>query len=300
VVRGTSGDLECDSPLRSPGVDVRDGDVISAINGMAVTKEQVPNRLLLNQAKNEVELTVVRDGNTRTVRVRTLKSETRALYREWVEKNRQEVHARTGNRVGYLHIPDMGAHGFAEFHRLWMVESACDALIVDVRYNGGGHVSQLLLEKVARKPLGYDLQRWGKPETYPSYAVPGPVIALTNQWAGSDGDIFSHSFKLMKIGTLIGKRTWGGVIGISPRNPLADGAVTTQPEYSFWFKDVGWGVENYGTDPDVDIDIAPQDYANGRDPQLDYAIEMAIKELDAVPATRPSFGDRPRLTLPSA
>ncbi len=300
VVHGTSGDADFDSPLRAPGVDVRSGDVISAVNGATVTKTHTPNRLLLNQAKNEVELTVVRDGNSRTVRVQTLRNETRALYREWVERNRQEVHRRSEGRVGYLHIPDMGAFGYAEFHRLWMAESAYDGLVVDVRYNGGGHVSQLLLEKVARKPLGYDLQRWGKPESFPAYAIPGPVIAVTNQWAGSDGDIFSHSFKLMKIGPLLGKRTWGGVIGISPRNPLADGAVTTQPEFSFWFNDVGWGVENYGTDPDVDIDITPQDYAAGRDPQLDYAIELAMKQLAAIPAIRPNFGDRPRLTLPGS
>ncbi len=299
VVQGTSGDTDFDSPLRAPGVDVRAGDVITAVNGAPVTRTQTPSRLLLNQAKNEVEITVVRDGDSRTVRVQTLRSESRALYREWVENNRQAVHARTNNRVGYLHIPDMGAYGFAEFHRLWMAESAYDGLIVDVRYNGGGHVSQLLLEKVARKPLGYDLQRWGKPESYPAYAIPGPVVAVTNQWAGSDGDIFSHSFKLMKIGPLLGKRTWGGVIGISPRNPLADGAVTTQPEFSFWFNDVGWGVENYGTDPDIDIDIAPQDYAAGKDPQLDHAIELANKQLEEIRSLRPTFGNRPRLTLPT-
>ena len=128
--------------------------------------------------------------------------------------------------------------------------------MVDVRYNRGGHVSQLLIEKLARKRVGYDVSRWGKPDPYPSYSVAGPMVALTNQWAGSDGDIFSHVFKLMKLGPLIGKRTWGGVIGIWPRHVLADGSVTTQPEFSFWFVDVGWGVENYGTDPDIEVDDA--------------------------------------------
>jgi tricorn protease len=120
------------------------------------------------------------------------------------------------------------------------------------------------------------------------------MVALTNELAGSDGDIFSHSFKLMGLGPLIGKRTWGGVIGISPRHHLVDGTVTTQPEFAFWFKDVGWNVENYGTDPDIDVDIAPQDYVNKQDPQLDRAIAEALRLVEEIPSLEP--GERPRHT----
>ena len=130
--------------------------------------------------------------------------------------------------------------GFAEFHRYFGSECDRDALIVDLRYNRGGHVSQLLLEKVARRRVGYDLTRWGQPEPYPMESPAGAVVALTNEHAGSDGDIFSHCFKLMKIGPLLGTRTWGGVIGINPRHKLVDGTETTQPEFSFWFSDVGF------------------------------------------------------------
>ena len=182
-----------------------------------------------------------------------------ARYREWVERNRAWVHEQSNGRVGYLHLPDMMSAGFAEFHRYFGAECDRDALIVDVRYNRGGHVSQLLLEKVARRRLGYDLTRWGQPEPYPVESPAGPVVALTNEHAGSDGDIFSHCFKLMRIGTLLGTRTWGGVIGINPRHKLVDGSETTQPEYSFWFTDVGFAVENYGTDPEIEVDNAPQD-----------------------------------------
>jgi tricorn protease len=170
--------------------------------------------------------------------------------------------------------------------------------VVDVRYNRGGHVSQLLIEKLARKRVGYDVSRWGKPDPYPSYSVAGPMVALTNQWAGSDGDIFCHVFKLMKLGPLIGTRTWGGVIGISPRHALADGSVTTQPEFSFWFADVGWGVENYGTDPDIEVDVAPQDHTAGRDPQLDRAIAEVLRLLEENPPAVPAFDERPVLTPP--
>ena len=133
---------------------------------------------------------------------------------------------------------------------------------------------------------------------YPVESVAGPLVALTNEHAGSDGDIFCHSFKLMKLGPLIGKRTWGGVIGIYPRNALVDGTITTQPEYSFWFEDVGWNVENYGTDPDIEIDIRPQDYAAGVDAQLERAIAEALRLLEATPVSRPQLEPRPSRAIP--
>ena len=189
----------------------------------------------------------------------------------------------------------MQSAGFAEFHRYFSIECDRDALIVDVRYNRGGHVSQLLLEKVARKRIGYDLQRWGQPQPYPIDSPAGPLVALTNEHSGSDGDIFSHCFKLMKIGPLVGTRTWGGVIGIWPRHQLVDGSETTQPEFSFWFNDVGWQVENYGTDPEIEIDNAPQDAASGHDRQLEKAIEVALAQLAQPGSSMPPFGPRPVL-----
>jgi tricorn protease len=193
----------------------------------------------------------------------------------------------------------MMSAGFAEFHRYFAAECDRDALIVDVRYNRGGHVSQLLLEKVARRRLGYDLSRWTKPFPYPIESPAGPVVALTNEHAGSDGDIFSHCFKLMGIGTLVGMRTWGGVIGIWPRHQLVDGSETTQPEFSFWFADVGFGVENYGTDPQVVIDNAPQDHVAGRDRQLETALATALDALKKAKPVKPDFGPRPKLALPA-
>jgi tricorn protease len=133
---------------------------------------------------------------------------------------------------------------------------------------------------------------------YPVESVRGPIVALTNEHAGSDGDIFSHCFKLMKLGRLIGRRTWGGVIGIWPRNWLVDGTLTTQPEFSFWFRDVGWGVENYGTDPDIEVDITPQEYAKGIDAQLERAIAEVLKEIAENPPLEPTFDKRPTRALP--
>ena len=215
--------------------------------------------------------------NPRAVAIKTLSSEGAVRYRDWVERNRRTVHEATGICAGYIHIPDMGAGGYAEFHRSFLSEVDRDGLVVDVRYNSGGHVSALLLEKLARRRLAYVTTRWFGVQPYPDDSPAGPMVAVTNESAGSDGDIFSHNFKLMKLGPLVGTRTWGGVVGIWPRQMFVDGGLTTQPEFSFWFKDVGWDVENYGTDPDVEVEIAPHDYAAGKDPQL----ERALKEIEA-------------------
>ncbi len=299
IVQGDGWDPTATSPLTAPGLDVRPGDVLVAVNGQPVGGTTTPDEWLVNQAGNDVRLTLRRgDGAPRGVTVKALSDERAARYRDWVEAKRRAVHDATGGRVGYVHIPDMGPNGYAEFHRGFLVEYDRDGLIVDVRYNGGGHVSGLLLEKLARRRVGYDFPRWGAPQPYPEEAPAGVLVALTNEQAGSDGDIFSHAFKLMKLGPLVGKRTWGGVIGIWPRHILADGTMTTQPEYSFYFDDVGWQVENYGTDPDVEVDYAPQDYVRGVDPQLDRAIAIALELLTERPPHRPVAAERPRLTLP--
>jgi tricorn protease len=300
IVRGDTWDSEASSPMIGPGVNVREGDYVLAINGQPLGPDVTPAQRLVNQAGNEVLLTIHSTGETeaRTVTVKALADERSARYRDWVESNRAKVHEATDGRVGYIHVPDMGADGYAEFHRAFLVEYDRDALIVDVRVNGGGHVSGLLLEKLARKRVGYDFPRWAAPKPYPDESPTGPMVALTNELAGSDGDIFSHTFKLMKLGPLVGKRTWGGVIGIWPRHRLVDGTVTTQPEFSFFFDDVGWRVENYGTDPDIEVDNAPQDYARGADPQLDRAIQAALDQLGTRAPHRPRPTDRPMRIAP--
>ena len=321
LVCGDAWDAGADSPLNAVGVEARVGERIVAVNGQRVSRERPPQALLVHQANAKVELTLASgegvagsesavnatitatitatiNTTTRNVLVNTLADEVPARYREWVERNRAWVHEQSGGRVGYFHLPDMMAAGYAEFHRYFNAECDRDALIVDVRYNRGGHVSQLLLEKVARKRIGYALTRWGRPAPYPDEAVAGPVVALTNEHAGSDGDIFSHSFKLMGIGPLVGTRTWGGVVGIWPRHALVDGTATTQPEFAFWFRDAGFGVENYGTDPQIEIDNAPQDAAAGRDRQLEVALATALAEIARVGVKAPEFGARPALAAP--
>jgi tricorn protease len=300
IYRGDSWNRDADSPLAEPGLDVREGDVIVAIGGKRLSRAVTPDRLLVNTAGRDVTIVVkARKDEERAVLVKALSNEADLRYRAWVEDNRRTVHQRTDGAVGYLHIPDMGPWGFSEFHRGYLSEFDRRGLIVDVRYNRGGHVSPLLLEKLARKRVGYDLPRYGKPMPYPPESVAGPIVAMTNQFAGSDGDIFSHCFKLYGLGPLVGKRTWGGVIGIDPYHRLVDGTITTQPEFSFWFNDVGWKVENYGTDPDYDVDIAPHDYRDGNDPQLETALRLILTAIERTTPVEPDLTTKPSLPLPT-
>jgi tricorn protease len=300
IVKGDPWDKETTSPFLTPGSNVKKGDLIFAIDAKRATRDRMPQELLVNRAGAEVSITVSgpKGRNKRTYSITTLRDEAPARYRDWVEANRNKVHRRSKNKIGYIHIPDMGPQGFVEFHRYFLNEIQYPGLVVDVRFNRGGHVSQLLIEKLARKIVGYDITRWGQPSSYPYESARGPIVALTNECAGSDGDIFSHAFKLYKIGPLIGKRTWGGVIGISPYYTLSDGGLTTQPEYSFWFFDVGWGVENYGTEPDIEVENRPQDYVQGKDLQLERAIKECLKLLKKHPPKIPKFDKKPRLPLP--
>ncbi len=302
IVEGDSWDEGADSPLGQPGIEAQVGDFLWSINGRQLGQELSPSAALVNLAGQQVTLQLS-SGNSETrrlVTVKTLRDESRAFYREWVERNRQTVHEATSGRIGYLHIPNMGPSGYAEFHRGFLLELAREGLVVDVRYNGGGHVSELILEKLARKRIGYSDIRWMEaPYPYPGESVLGPMVALTNEYAGSDGDIFSHAFKMMDLGPLIGTRTWGGVVGIQPTMRLVDGTITTQPEASTWFQDVGYGVENYGTDPDIEIDIRPQDWANSKDVQLERAIQEILKMLEDQQPQVPTMDERPDLSLPT-
>jgi len=299
IFRGDPWAEAAGSPLRAPGVNATPGDLILAVNGRRVSEHVAPDELLVHCAGQRVELTLQTPGEEpRQVVVKALANDRAARYRDWVEGHRQQVSRATGGRVGYVHIPDMGPAGYAEFHRYFLAQLDREALIIDVRCNGGGHVSPLIVEKLARRPMGYVKRRWGKPIPHPDGVFSGPLVAITNELAGSDGDKFSHVFKSLELGPLIGTRTWGGLIGIWPRHRLVDGSITTQPEYSYWFQDVGWGIENYGVDPTIEVAYPPHDYVAGRDPQLERAIAEAKERLAPEPRGEPVLTPRPVLTPP--
>ncbi|MEU9191205.1 S41 family peptidase [Streptomyces sp. NPDC048484] len=286
ILPSESSDPDAQSPLAAPGVAVRAGDAIVAVSGHPVDPVAGPGPLLVGTAGKPVELTIspAGGGDPRHAVVVPVSDEEPLRYHAWVADRRAYVHEKSGGRLGYLHVPDMQAPGWAQIHRDLRIEVAREGLVVDVRENRGGHTSQLVIEKLARRIVGWDLARGMRPTSYPEDAPRGPVVAVANEFSGSDGDIVNAAIKALGIGPVVGTRTWGGVVGIDSRYRLVDGTLVTQPKYAFWLEGYEWGVENHGVDPDVEVVQAPQDYAAGRDMQLDEAIRIALAALEESPS----------------
>ncbi|GAA4998048.1 S41 family peptidase [Kitasatospora paranensis] len=289
ILPGESSDPRARSPLAAPGAAVRPGDAVLAVDGRQVDPVAGPAPLLAGTAGQPVELTVAgKDGVPRYPVVVPLADEEALRYHDWVAGRRAEVRELSGGRLGYLHVPDMVSSGWAQLHRDLRVELAREGVIVDLRENRGGHTSQLIIEKLNRRIVGWDRGRdLANAEPYPGDAPRGPVVALANEFSGSDGDIVNAAIQALGIGPVVGTRTWGGVVGIDGKYGLVDGTGITQPKYAFWLEGYGWGVENHGIDPDVEVQIAPHDWAAGRDPQLAEGVRLALAALAERPARTP-------------
>ncbi|NUR66475.1 MAG: peptidase S41 [Streptomyces sp.] len=289
ILPSETSDPDARSPLAAPGVAVRAGDAIVAVAGRPVDPVTGPGPLLVGTAGKPIELTISPSGggDVRHAVVVPVANEEPLRYHAWVSDRRAYVHERSAGRLGYLHVPDMQAPGWAQIHRDLRVEVAREGLVVDVRENRGGHTSQLVVEKLARRIVGWARPRGMRAYSYPQDAPRGPVVAVANEFSGSDGDIVNAAIKALGIGPVVGTRTWGGVIGIDSRYHLVDDTLVTQPKYAFWLEGYEWGVENHGVDPDVEVLQRPQDHAAGRDPQLDEAIRLALEALEGTPAKVP-------------
>jgi tricorn protease len=195
--------------------------------------------------------------------------------------------------VGYVHIPDMGGAGLSAFIRQFYPQFDKRAIVVDVRDNDGGFVSQMIIERLARKVLAFDQPRHGQTFRYPARAVHAHMVCLIDEHAGSDGDIFPAAFRMKGLGPLIGTRTWGGVVGIRADKLFVDFGLSTQPEYAWWEADHGWSIENVGVEPDITVEITPGDRSAGRDPQLDRAISHLLEQLEKDPMELPKVPDWP-------
>jgi tricorn protease len=298
IIAGDNSSREARSPLKAPAVAAQPGDLILAVNGRPVGPAG-PAELLRGTANKPVELRLARAGVERSVVLQPLAGEQELRYLEWVAARRAAVHRVSDGRIGYVHVPDMVSSGWAAFHRDLRVEIARDALLVDTRDNSGGHTSELVIEKLARRVVGWVTIRHAPTAPYPSSAPRGPLVSLANQGSGSDGDIVNAAFQALKLGPVIGTRTWGGVIGINMRYKLVDGTMVTQPTAAFWFENYGWGVENHGVDPDVVVELPPHAWAQGVDPQLQAGIDYLLAELESRPAPpRPDLAQRPSRRAP--
>lgn len=284
ILRGQNWDKKLRSPLTEVGIKIQEGDYILAIDGIDVKNYQNIYELLIDKADKQIELTTNMKpdykGAVKNIVV-PIEDESGLYYYNWVQRNIEIVNKMTNGRVGYLHIPNMGVEGLNEFAKYFYPQLEKEALIIDDRGNGGGNVSPMIIDRLRRQIAMVSMSRNTSPRPNPSEAVLGPMIVLIDEFSASDGDIFPYRFKHYKLGKLIGKRTWGGVIGISGSLPFLDGGYLNKPEFAIYSLDgADWIIENYGVDPDIIIDIDPyRDYL-GEDAQLLKAVEEIMKEID--------------------
>ena len=299
ILPGENWDRDRRSPLTEVGMDVSEGDWIVAVNGRPASDVASLNELLVNTAGRPVVLSVndkpAADG-AREVVVTPTADEAGLYYYDWVQGNIKKVSDATDGRVGYLHIPDMLQDGLNEFAKHYYPQLRKQAMIVDIRGNGGGNVSPQIIERLRREPAMIGIARNTAPNVDPGGTFVGPMACLLNEFSASDGDIFSYRFRHYKLGPLIGKRSWGGVVGIRGSLPLLDGGTLSKPEFSRYdLAGKEWVMENKGVTPDIVVDNDPATEFAGTDQQLDRAIRELLAELKKNPpaiAPPPAYPQR--------
>lgn len=285
IIKGAPYSEKLRSPLDEPGMNVREGDYITAIDGVSTATVTNIYQLLAGKAEVLTELSVNTRPSAEGVRkvvVLPTDNEYPLYHYSWVQNNIRKVEKATNGRVGYIYIPDMGPDGLNEFARYFYPQLDKEALIIDDRANGGGNVSPMIIERLLRKPYRLTMSRTStRVGTIPDATQYGPKVLLINKYSASDGDLFPWSFKANQLGTVIGTRTWGGIVGISGSLPYMDGTDIRVPFFTnFDVKTGNWIVENHGVDPDILIDNDPIKEQQGEDQQLNKAIEVALQQLE--------------------
>jgi tricorn protease len=305
IYRGGPWDADVRAPLDQPGLDVREGDFLLAVNGEPVDPAKAPWAAFQGLSGKSVTLTVSTeprlDAAARRVQVTLAANENGVRFRAWVEANRRHVEEKSGGRVGYVYVPNTGIDGQNELFRQFYGQLAKPALLIDERWNGGGQIPTRFIELLDRPIANYWARRDGVDWPWPIDSQQGPKAMLINGLAGSGGDYFPYWFKKRGLGKLIGRRTWGGLVGISGNPDLIDGAVVTVPTFAFYETDGTWGVEGHGVDPDIEVIDDPAKMVGGVDVQLDAAIEHLLGELERSPyrkPARPAYRDRSGMGIP--
>ena len=282
------------SPLTEPGVNVKEGDYVLAVNNAEIKYPKNPYEFFENTAGDTVTITVNSKPDTagsRDIMVKPIASEFNVKYLYWINSNREKVDKASGNKIGYIYLPDMSEDGLNEFYRQFFPQIDKEGLIIDERYNGGGFVDQMILERLRRVLAGMNMSRNGAVTSLPSRVLNGYLVCLANQYSASDGDIFPYYFKEYKLGPVIGKRTWGGIRGIRGYTPLIDGGYISIPEFSIYGLNSQWIIENYGVVPDIEIDNLPEEVIAGKDPQLEKAIDYLMQKIKESPKKLPQRPD---------
>jgi tricorn protease len=277
------------SPLTASGVDVRAGEYLLAVDGQELKAPADPFSLLVGKQDSTLRLTVADgpNGKRRDVTVQPVKNELSLREQAWIDHNREVVDKASGGKVAYIYLSDMGGLGMDQFIRQFYAQLDKQALIIDDRWNGGGFIDQIVLERLRRILIGMDTNREGASVPTPNQLIIGPKICLLNHFSASDGDIFPYYFRKYGLGPLLGTRSWGGVRGIRGEWFLLDGGYITVPEAATYDVDSQWAIENHGVDPDIPVDDTPGDWMAGRDVQLQAAIDYILAEMKKHPVSLP-------------
>jgi tricorn protease len=293
------------SPLSAPGLDVHAGDYLLAVDDVELKAPTDPYSLLVGRLDGTVKLTLAESatGKRRDVIARPVKNELALREKDWIDHNRELVARASGGKIGYVYLSDMSELGMDQFVRQFYPQLDRQALIVDDRWNGGGFIDQIILERLRRVLVGMDTNRHRVAIPIPQQLVNGPKVCLINHYSASDGDLFPFYFRKYGLGPLIGTRTWGGVRGIRGYWGLLDGGYITVPEDSVYGLDSQWTMENHGVDPDITVDDSPADWAAGHDVQLEaginYLLEALKKNAPALPAPPPLLPAYPPASSPA-
>ncbi|KKY62275.1 S41 family peptidase [Tannerella forsythia] len=283
ILPGESWSPALRSPLTEPGIEAQVGDFIVAIDGVPTNTVNDLYALLVGKAGVPTELSLngkAQLNGARKVVIRPLEEEYSLYHYQWVKNNIEKVDKASGGKIGYIYIPDMGVDGLNEFAKYFYPQLDKEGLIIDDRANGGGNVSPMILERLAREPYRMTMRRGStRNGTVPDAVLVGPKVCLINKYSASDGDLFPWGFRALKLGKLIGTRTWGGIVGITASLPFIDGTDVRVPFFTSYDMDGHWMVENEGVKPDILIDNDPVKEWNGEDEQLNRAIEEVMKEL---------------------
>lgn len=304
IIEGINWDESDRSPFLEPACPIKEGDYILGVDGRYLNPGDNLYKYLEHKRNEVVEL-VYNDRPEKTgakrYLVKTIPSNATLLYSEWVRNNARAVAEATNGDVGYVHIPNMGEAGLNSFAKAFYPQFYKKGLIIDVRYNGGGFTSKMIIDRLEREITTMDQPREGKPGPIPERAFGGHLVLLINQDTGSDGEIFSETWKQRGFGPIIGQRTWGGAVGIEAHQPLVDGAVTTPPQFADYNLKGEWTIEGIGVIPDIEVVNMPGDVLEGRDAQLEKALEVITERIAAGPKIRiperPDYPDKSKPTL---
>jgi tricorn protease len=301
IYQGENEETTYRSPLTEIGVDAKVGEYVLAVDGVELRGDDDPYRMLRGKADRPVTLTLAASATgtgSHRATYRPLTSETDLDYLDLVLANQKRVAQLSGGKIGYIHIPDMGAPGLREFIKWYYPQIRKEGLVVDVRANGGGNVSRMLIERLRRQLLGMNYQRTSEiPATYPDQVFVGPMAAILDEYSSSDGDIFPYMFRQAKLGPLVGKRSWGGVVGINGGVPLIDGGQINVPTSALASADGQWVIEGHGVDPDIEVENDAASVIAGKDNQLERAVQEVMKQMATVKHAlppRPADKVRPR------